>query len=391
MTYPFHRDDPFLLPGELCRLRDDSPVPEVRLPSGETAWVLTRYADIRAALRDDRLSRRPIRDQARTTAPDGFDFGASIAEPPGHTRWRRVITPLFGPKQAEDLRDRIGALTDRLLDEFAALEQPADLMSGLAFRLPIRVIAELFGMSDDEYDRLAEWASGLRNTGGSMAAFGTAMGALGAFVNELVERRRADPGRDLLSQLLTGAPDDEEPLTHHELVSTGILLVAAGFETVAIQLGNAFLALFRYPEQRERLRAEPGSMATAVEECLRFAQIGSGFAGAVYATTELTIGGVRIPAGGMVFVRPDLANRDPEQFSDPDLFDVGRTEARQHLTFGGGPHFCLGAALARVELQEGIGRVLRRFPELKLDLDPTAVELVSTPFSHYPRALPVRW
>ena len=195
-------------------------------------------------------------------------------------------------------------------------------------------------------------------------------------------------GTDLLSALIALRDDDDSSLTNEELVSTVILLLMAGYESTAVQLGNAFYALLRHPEQLHLLRDNPRVIANAVEELLRFAQIGTGLAVAKSATTNITLGGVVIPRGATVFLSIGSANRDENVFGpDADHLDLARPTAQRQIAFSAGPHYCLGAALARTELQEGIFRLLDRFPNLYADTDLDTVPLASNLFPYYPREL----
>jgi cytochrome P450 len=273
----------------------------------------------------------------------------------------------------------------------AATSPPVDFMEAFAFRLPLWVICELFGVPGEDRGQVREWAVGLRSASGSLDGFGAAMQSLSAYAADLVARRREEPGADALSVLLSTEDDDGSLLSDDELVSTVVFLFVAGYETVAVQFGNSFLALFRHPDQYDRLRRDPALVEQGVEEILRYAQAGTGFAGATVATVDVELGGTTIPAGSTVYVSVDCANRDAQQFPCPEKFDLGRTSARRHMAFSSGPHFCVGAPLARVELQEGIRRILQRFPTLRPATDPDDVVLVSNPFSHYPRQLAVTW
>lgn len=401
-TYPFTRHVPFQMPEEFAWLRENRPISQVRLASGDTAWLITRYDDVRAALTDQRFSRTINREgaarvdtgfQADASSPV-FNFGGSISEPPGHTRWRRIVNQAFTARQAEAMRGAIAAHTDELLDDLASRDGGFDLMAGYAYKLPIRVICDLLGLEDEARPEFTALAAQLtrRDMQSSFVEFGQALQSIGRYAIGLIVRKRQNLGDDLLSTLIGLRDEEDGRLNNEELVSTVILLLMAGYESTAVQLGNAFYALFRHPEQMGRLRSEPELVQGAVEEILRYAQMGTGYAIAKFTTEDVEVSGTKIPAGSTVFVSLASANRDEKIFGDDAaVLDIGRGCAYRQTAFGHGPHFCLGAALARVEMQEGIARMLARFPDLRFDgPDLDGVPLASNLFTFYPAVLPVR-
>lgn len=386
-TYPFPAKCPFELPDELGRRRAEAPVAPVSLRTGATGWLVTRYDDVRAVLSDERFSRKPVRQEAaRRNDGPGFDFGASIASPERHALWRKLTAQVFHVRQAEAMRPAIGAIVEELLDELTT-RQPADLMSGLAYQLPLRVLLEVFAVPEDLRQPFHDWAAGLRAAGSSMAAFGEAMNGLYQAAGELVDRQL--PG-GAVGELLA-ARADGQACDREMAVSTVLLMTVAGYETVATQLGNGFLALFLHPEQLEVLRTGAVPVQTAVEEILRYAQAGTGFTGMTYPAEDIELAGATIPTGAPVFISIDSAGRDEARVRDPETFDVSRGAARAHLTFGFGARFCLGAPIARVELHEAFARTLRRLPGLRPEFDVSTVEMGANMFSRYPAALPVSW
>ncbi|MGY1455950.1 cytochrome P450 family protein [Streptomyces sp. SS8] len=401
-TYPFARHCPFAMPEEFGWLRGHQPVAKVRLESGDEAWLITRYEDVRAALTDPRFSRSIHRDgaahvdtgfQADADSPL-FNFGGTISEPPGHTRWRRIVNRAFTSRQAESMRKEIAAHTDALLGKLDARGEGFDLMADFAYRLPITVICDLLGIEDAARPEFTELAAQLtrRDMQSSFIEFGQALQSIGRYAVGLIVRKRKDLGDDLLSTLITLRDEegDAEGLTNEELVSTVILLLMAGYESTAVQLGNIFYALLRDPDQMRALREHPERIDRAVEELLRYAQMGTGYAIAKFTTEEVELSGVTIPAGSTVFVSLASANRDERIFgTDADTLDLNRAKAHRQTAFGYGPHYCLGAALARVEIQEAVARTLTRFPGLRHDGDLDAVELTSNLFTYYPRELRV--
>jgi cytochrome P450 len=247
-----------------------------------------------------------------------------------------------------------------------------DLIADLATPLPLLVIAELLGVPAEDYPTLKRWSDDLAlMLDGSIAAqvaprAVSSAAEFVAYLRAVVRRRRAEPQEDLLSGMLA-VQEKDDSLTEDEILGTGLLLLAAGHETTTNLIGNGCLALLRHPEQAARLRREPGLLPNAVEECLRYDS-------PVQATSRffrepIEVAGRRIPGGEEVALLLGAANRDPEVFPDPDRLDVAREAARQHLSFGHGIHFCLGANLARAEGQLALGTLLRRFPGLRLACD----------------------
>jgi cytochrome P450 len=399
-SYPFQRQRPFDQPEEFTWLRRNEPVCQVTMFNGATAWLVTRLDDAKAVLADQRFSRRALReaayadfnsDPSAVQPGDSFDFGMSIAEPPGHTRWRRMVNKAFGARHAESMRGRIVECVDEVLGDIAASGPPVDLIAAFAFRLPIRVLCELFGVPEGDRHHFLEWADAIRNVNSSLANFGAAQRLLGRYAGTLVAMKRRDPAGDILSTLMTVRDADGSALTDDELVSSVLLLVVGGYETTGVQFGNGLFTLLSHQDQLARLEREAELLPAAVEEILRHAQASTGFASAMRTTADVEVGGVAIPAGSTVFVSIDSANRDEAHFECPEAFDLTRDPASRHLAFGSGAHFCLGAQLARVQLQEGFGRLLRRFPALRLAAEPEEVAFTSNLFAHYPRELVATW
>jgi len=398
--YPFARTRPFEEPPEWAWIRENAPVTRVKLASGDPAWLVTRYEHVRAAMMDPRFSRTINRDgaarvdtgyQADRSSPV-FTFGGSISEPPGHTRWRRIVAKAFTQRQADATRPRIAAHTDEVLDGIVARGDRFDLMADFAYQLPVRVICDLLGIEVENRPEFTELAARLtrRDMQSSFADLGETLGGIGRYAAGLIARKRRALGDDLLSKLIALKDEDESQLSNEELIATVILLLMAGYESTAVQLGNAFFALLLNPGQLALLRARPEVIPNAVEELLRWAQMGTGFAVAKYATEDVEVGGVTIPAGATVFVSLGSGNRDTSVFGvDAGVLDLTRESATSQIAFSYGPHFCLGAALARAEMQEGISRVLARFPDLRFDGDLADVVLASNLFTYYPRELPV--
>jgi cytochrome P450 len=368
MADPFpqeYRADPYPL---YDWIRENDPVH--RAPDGN--WVLVRYADASAVLRDPRFSNNPewLGPEVLERAGNSpiRQVGTRVMmflDPPDHTRLRSLVSKAFTPKVVEGLRPRIHALVDELLDGVADRGE-MDVLADLAYPLPTIVICELLGVPVADRELFKDWsADASRLLDGYLEPETQTQGLaatmhLAQYFTELIEKRKLEPRHDLLSAMIA-AEDDGRHLTHEELLTTATLLLLAGFETTMNLVGNGMLMLLRNPQELARLRDDPSLDRTAVEELLRFE--GPVHITARIATTDLEVGDQPIAKGEQLAVVIAGANRDPHQFPDPNRLDVGRTENR-HLAFAAGAHYCLGAALARIEAQAAIGTLVRRFPDL---------------------------
>jgi cytochrome P450 len=342
-------------------------------------WTLTRYADVATVLRDGRMSAdRTTADRFRL--PPGRQIYQSMLtlDPPDHTRLRTLVNKAFTPTTVSRLRPRIQALVDEILDK-AEEEGNLEVIADLAYPLPVTVIAEMLGVPPEDYQIFKDWSATLAANldplrAGEMreAAF-DARDALSEYLSGIVDKRRARPRDDMISALLA-VEEGGDVLSHRELLIMCNLLLIAGHETTVNLIGNGLRALLSHPDQLERLRDEPDLIETAVEELLRFDSPVQ-LTGRV-VSEDLEVGGVQMRPGHFVMVLLGAANRDPAQFPDPDRLDLAR-HPNQHLSFGRGIHFCLGAPLARVEGQVAIGSLVRRFPRLRLAGEPVQRDTVT--------------
>jgi cytochrome P450 len=344
-------------------------------------WAVARHDDVTRVLREPAFStnrnevalmktlRRATRD-----APDFrnlIDNNLLMIDGACHRRLRGLVAKAFTPRRVEALRPRAEALVDALLDRAAAAGD-IDLMRDVAQPLPTFVIAELLGVPASDHARFRAWSDALVELLDPLSGRDgleppkRASRELGAYLRALLAERRAAPRDDLLSAMRE-AEEDGESLTERELIALASLLLAAGNETTTSLIGNAVLLLLRHPRERRRLQDDLALLPTAVEECLRFEPPVQLTDRAVVEPVELA--GVRLERGAIVAALLAAANRDPAQFPDPERFDVGRQENR-HLSFGLGNHFCLGAALARLEAQVALGALLRRFPDFDGPTEP---------------------
>ncbi|MCX4822325.1 cytochrome P450 [Streptomyces sp. NBC_01142] len=354
-----------------ARLRETGPVHRIAGPDGLPAWIVTRYDDVRQALADPRLSLdkgRALPGSYRGFAlPPALDANLLNMDPPDHTRIRRLVTQAFTAGRIEQLREPIRRTAGELLD---AVEPHGrtDLVASYAAPLPIAVICELLGVPPQDRPDFRAWTDAL--VAPDPAQPGRAKEAIGsmlAFFARLLAHKRAEPGDDLLSALISVRDGgDDERLSEDELMSLAFLILFAGYENTVQLIGNATLALLRHPGQLAALRAEPGRIGAAVEELARYD-------GPVllairrFPVEDLSIGGVRVPAGETVLLSLAAADRDPHRFADPDRLDLGRDTAG-HLALGHGIHYCLGAPLARLETEIALVALLERLPHLALDV-----------------------
>ncbi|TVL88129.1 cytochrome P450 [Streptomyces sp. SAJ15] len=362
-------------------LREHAPVHRTELPSGVEAWLVTRYADARQALADQRLSKNPVHhaEPAHAKGKTGIP-GERKAElmthllnidPPDHTRLRRLVSKAFTPRRVAEFAPRVRELTDGLIDGFAERGE-ADLIHEFAFPLPIYAICDLLGVPREDQEDFRDWAGMMiRHGKGPRGGVARSVKKMRGYLAELIHRKRNALGDDLISGLIR-ASDHGEHLTENEAAAMAFILLFAGFETTVNLIGNGTYALLRHPEQRarfERAVAEGDEelLATAVEELLRYdgpVEIATWR----FATEPLTLGGQRIAEGDPVLVVLAAADRDPERFRHPDTLDLSRGD-NQHLGYGHGIHYCLGAPLARLEAQTALTTLLRRLPDLRLAVD----------------------
>jgi cytochrome P450 len=394
VPYPFPAPPSIFHPApELKDLQEGRPVVRIQLPDGKTGWLVTRYDDVRQVLMDPRFSR------AAASGPDVPDTGLGQAsadsilgmDPPEHTRLRRLVAGAFTARRVETLRPRVATLVDELIDHLQTLPQPADLVENFSLPLPVQVICELLGVPAQDRHVFHEWSDKvLGDITRDPREIDAAFGHLAEYFGRLIATKRARPEDDLMTALIA-ARDDQDRLSEEELVRLGFTLLIAGHETTANQVNLILLTLHEYPDQLHRLSTRPETIPQAVEELMRFVQLGEGGAGLPRVVTEeVVLSGVRIPAGAAVIPAMAAANRDPRAFSDPDRLDVSRPQTA-HIGFGAGVHHCLGAQLARMELQEALRGLLGRMPRLQIATPVDELTFKGGMIVRSLKALPVRW
>ncbi|GAA2479699.1 cytochrome P450 family protein [Winogradskya humida] len=375
----------------LRRMREEAPVHRHVTPvSGRTFWYLTRYADVQAALHHPDLGRQLDRLPAGLAATHRRATADPLAmlrrnvfhlDPPDHTRLRRLITPAFGARTVAAIDDHITRIVGELIDDPSWGEGGVvDVIEGLALPLPVLVVAELLGFPVEDRASLRRWSDEMSRSE-DPARIQRAGLEFASHLAKVIAQRRKTPGDDLLSQLALA------PISRPEQIAAVFQLLLAGDETTVNLIGNAVLELLRHPDQLARLRADPGLLESCVEEVIRF-NGPVGHTGLLYALADVEIGGTIVPRGDAVVPVLLAANRDPAVFADPDVFDIGRTPNR-HLGFGHGIHFCLGAALARMQARTAVGTLVRRFPALRPAGDLSALRWTPDLFLHGVRHLPV--
>ena len=351
------------------RLRETDPVCRVRIGHGKFAWLVTRYDDVLAAIKDTRFTKNQqcllsakqpwVPAVLRPLAKNMLD-----SDPPDHTRLRALVQKAFTPSMIESLRRRIEELTDQLIDR-ALRKNKFDLIAEYALPLPTTIIAELVGVPAEDRQRFHRWSAKVVSlspqAGPEMLFSMPAALAFLKYVQQQIRIRRTGPGLDLLSALIA-VEEAGAKLSEDELVAMIFLLLIAGHETTVNLIGNGTLALLENPLQLSKLLSNHGMLKSAVEEMLRYYSPVE-LATERWAREDILIAGTLIRKGELVFLGLSSANRDPAQFPEPHTFNVDRSPNR-HLAFGHGIHFCLGAPLARLEAEIAFTTLFRRVPRL---------------------------
>jgi cytochrome P450 len=354
----------------LDEIRAAAPVHRARLRGEVDVWMVTGYDAVLQALGEPRLS-------ADLAAAEKVTAGVPPAQrrnllmdsllatdPPSHTRMRTIVARAFTARRVEAMRPRVQQIVASLLDEIAP-DGAADLVESLAFPLPIAVICDLLGVPFAGRDAFRGWSEALAQPPSDSATLARAdarRAEMTAYFSEVIRQKRAVPGDDLLSVLCSA--HDGELLSDDELLGMSLMLFLSGHETTLCFLANAIVALLTHPDQLAALRGDPASLPTAVDELLRYdGPVARGVAR--FTTEDVTIAGTLIPKGEMVVVAIAAANRDPARYDQPAVLDIARAE-NPHVGFGHGIHYCLGAALARLEVTTALGTLFHRFPDLAL-------------------------
>jgi cytochrome P450 len=369
-------EDPYAY---FAALREQDPV---HWAEASKAWLLTRYDDVVAAYADPRLSSDRVRPLLGVLPPrrraeygpmlETIGHWMVVTDPPSHTRLRKLANHAFRQQRVNAMGEWIGELVDELLDDFTA-SGGDDFLNGIAYPLPAAVIARMMGAPLQDRDKFQHWSDELAlvafSAGGEARASRYARALAGVrelqeYLAELIERRRREPGEDMISLLLTGADAEGDHLDDAELMALCSLILFAGHETTTNLLCNALVALDRHPAELARLREDPSLVNRAVEEVLRFE-------GPIKIIIRWVVedhdrDGRPVKAGDRVFMVQQSANRDGGTFTDPDRFDIGRPTQPLHVGFGRGIHACLGAQLARIEARVALPKILGRLGDIRV-------------------------
>ncbi len=393
---PFGRPNVLELAPVYEVLRREAPIAPVTTPAGDPAWLVTRFTEVRELLGDERFGRShpdPARASRITNAAvaDG-PSGTYENEQAEHGRMRRLLTPAFSAKRMRLLSDHVQQLVDGYLDRLVAERETApdgvvDLHAGLAFPLPVAVICRLLGVPETDRDHFRSLSDRMATYSGSDAR--EARREFGRYMAGLAERKRSEPGEDVITDLVRAQAADED-FGYDEMVRLCVGLLFAGHETTVNRIGLGTLMLLTRRARWDALTADPdGRIDPTIEEIMRLGAPGD--LGLLrYAHTDVEMAGVTIREGDAVILSVNAANRDPEAFDAPETFDPDRAE-RGHVGFGHGPHFCIGASLARTELRAVFATLARRLPGLRLAADLDDIEVRTEHLTGGVTELPVTW
>ena len=366
------------------------------------AWFIHRYPDVLDALRDPRFSSERIgpaydrlTDEQRAQRQPTYDILMDwlvFRDPPDHTRLRRLVSRAFTPRAVEAWRDRITGVVNEMIDRLCDREH-FDLIEDFAYPIPAVVIAEMMGVPATDRDRFKDWSDdvmvlvfGARGVGDRRARAQQGLIELAAYLGDLLAHYRLHPADNIISNLVEASEGDDS-LEDPEIVANCVLFLFGGHETTTNLIGNGIRVLLNHPEQLQRLRDDPGMIKSAVEEILRFD--GPSKMEVRTLADPVEMGGKTLPAGDMVHLVQHAANRDPGVFDHPDRFDIAR-DPNNHIGFGFGLHFCLGASVARLEGTIALEALVRRLPNLQLGPEPEVwvPTMLSRGLEHLPVSLP---
>jgi cytochrome P450 len=383
---PFEQAHPLHVAPLLRQLQQDGVIHPVRTTVGDQAWLVTGYEEARRLLTDERLGRSHPDPAKAARLGDSVLFGGPMGsydtEQADNARLRALLQPHFSPRRMRAFQPRVEELTAGLLNDLAGHGPPADLHQALALPLPVQVICELLGVPYADRDQFRAWSEAVGDVR-DRARSGQGLGELFGYGRQLVARKRKQPGDDFISRLCADDLGDDE------IAMLSMALLFAGHETTVAAIGMGALCLLANPGQQQALINDPGRITSAVEEILR-APGRSGGGIPRYARTDLQIGEVTVRAGELVLLDNRAANHDPAVFPSPDRFDITR-QGPAHLSFGHGAHYCLGAPLARIELQAVFAQLLARFPGMRLAVPVEELRVRTDTLTGGLTKLPVEW
>ncbi|MFD4610000.1 cytochrome P450 [Streptomyces sp. NPDC058440] len=391
LPQPFGSDfqtDPYSV---FAQLREKGSAHRIALPDGSPVWLVTHECDVRRGLADPRFSVDKQRSGSGFkgfSLPPALDANLLNMDADDHLRLRRLVAQGFTPRHVDGMRSHIQRAVDTFLHQLLKrmdTDGQADLVAEFAKPLPLKVIGDLFVVPAEEQGQFSEWISGMLAPTSRQDLIQT-IGSIHRYLVDLLARRRANPGDDILSGLIA-ARDETDQLTEDELVSLTFLILGAASENVQHQISNAMVTLLDHPDQLSELRGKPELLPAAIEELLRYAHPNLS-AIRRFPTEPVDIGGVHIPAGDTVLFSLASAHRDPARYPQPDRFDMHRAD-KGHLALGHGLHYCLGAALARTQLTLALDALLRLLPGMRLASAPEDVRWTTTFRFRAPRELTV--
>lgn len=392
MAYPFTRSAPLITPPEYEMLRERRPVASVKLPTGSQVYLVTRYDDVKTVLSDIRFSRAAlIRPEAPQVSPIPMPANALFTtDPPEHTRLRGLVGRAFTARATERMRVRVAEMAGELLDGMAAAGSPADLIEHLVFPLPVAFTCELLGVPQADRQRLRGWSDRIFAVGDfSDEQVLAAYGGIWEYLGSLLDAKRSDPADDMLSALVA-VSDERGFIGQDDLIILTMTLLMVGYPTTVDMLSCGLLMLLSHPGQYRALASGPELLELAAEELLRLNPPSSNLSNIRVATEKVELAGTVIPAGSGVIPCFTSANRDERHFPDPERLDITRRGA-SHIALGHGAHYCLGASLARVEIQETLRALTSRFPRLRLAGPPGTVPWRESMFGIEVKELAVSW
>ncbi|MEV5378201.1 cytochrome P450 [Streptomyces nondiastaticus] len=369
-------------------LQDQAPVCRVRTPAGDEGWLVTRHAELRELLHDERVGHsHPDPENAPRYVRSPFldlmitDTDAEAGRRT-HAEIRRLLTPMFSARRVREMEPQVAVVVETVLDRFIAQGPPADLHGGVSVPVALTVLCDIIGIPPHSREQLTEMLSRMALLG-DRESVEHGRDELFAFVEGMVERKRAEPGADILTRLSDGGLPEER------VAPLAVGLLFAGLDSVVTFLDHGVMLLAEYPEQRAAALADPGAMTHAVEEILRSAKAGGSILPR-YASEDVEIGGVTMRAGDLVLFDFSLPNFDERAFTEPERFDITRTP-NPHLTFAHGMWHCIGAPLARIELRTVYTRLFTRLPGLRLERPAGELQLRDGQLSGGLTELPVTW
>ncbi|SFJ64827.1 cytochrome P450 family protein [Thermoflavimicrobium dichotomicum] len=379
-------------------LREKDPVHQITMPNGNIAWIISRYHDAVSLLKDKRLQKNPRTVFSAEQYQQAFPFPEMRlfiehmlnSDPPDHTRLRSLVQKAFTPRIIENLRPRIQEIADQLLESVEA-QGHMDIIQDYAFPLPIILISELLGIPTEDRNQFRQWSNAVIyafNQPERLKQVLPEIRAFHAYLQTFITKRRQNPQDDLTSELIR-AETENEKLSEKELYSMLFLLIIAGHETTVNLIGNSVFSLLQHPDQCEKLKKEPAFISLAVEEFLRYMSPVE-FATNRWAIEDIQLHGKTIKKQDLVLISIASANRDPAKFTHPEKLDITR-EKNEHIAFGHGIHFCLGAPLARLEGQIAIQTLLQRIPAFELAVTRQELKWQSTFLMRGLQHLPIRF